>query len=492
MKRNIFKALAVVALAASLTSCGDDFLETKNYKGVDVDNGLSNASAVANAVNGEYYWLHDYRFAGNFAINIGEIPTDIAYWNAGTDHFNDIYQFTFTDHDNYLYGIWKYGNKVVDNSARAIKAAKNLYGASSEEDKVTLDVAMGEAYALRGYANLLMVNVYGHQIKVDGQDFSSQPGLVISEEPIAAFQEVERSTVGQTYDAIVSDFKASLEHFAAAGGDKKQAVYFTKAAVEGLLARTYLYMENFDEAYSYAQKALADANITSLTTTAAEYKALYNTTGSNKESLFYLAINAKDNFSANSNGTLWSTYGYLPSPKLRKMYGANDCRTAIFNYGTTNGVEFFKGGKFSDFQSNNAANATNYLVNASEMFLIEAEAKLRSANPDLAAAKAALLVVAKRNADIHTVNDLPATKEGLFSFLKDERARELFQEGHRLWDLRRWNEKASVYAYGAPEVKYTYNNYNISDLVFPIPVDEINSGFGVAQNDWSKTLPKAN
>ena len=74
----------------------------------------------------------------------------------------------------------------------------------------------------------------------------------------------------------------------------------------------------------------------------------------------------------------------------------------------------------------------------------------------------------------------------------DERARELFQEGHRLWDLRRWNEKASVYAYGAPEVKYTYNNYNISDLVFPIPVDEINSGFGVAQNDWSKTLPKAN
>lgn len=142
MKRNIFKALAVVALAASLTSCGDDFLETKNYKGVDVDNGLSNASAVANAVNGEYYWLHNYRFAGNYAINIGEIPTDLAYWNAATGHFDDIYQFTFTDQDNYLYGIWNYGYKVVDNSARAIKAAKSLYGVSSEEDKVTFDVAM--------------------------------------------------------------------------------------------------------------------------------------------------------------------------------------------------------------------------------------------------------------------------------------------------------------------------------------------------------------
>lgn len=490
MKRNIFKVLTIMAIAAVMTSCGDDFLETKNYKGVDVDNGLSNASAVANAVNGEYYWLHNYRFAGNFAINIGDIPTDIAYWNAATSHFDDIYQYNYTDQDSYLLSIWNYGYKVVDNSARAIKAAKGLYESSSDEDKATLDVAMGEAYALRGYANLLLVNIFGHQIKVDGQDFSAQPGLVVSEEPIAAFQEVERSTVGQTYEKIVSDFKSALEHFATAGGDQGQAVYFTKASVEGLLARTYLYMENFDDAYTYAQQALADAKISSLATTAAEYKALYNTTGSNSESIFYLAINSKDNFSANSNGTLWSTYGYLPSPKLRKMYGENDCRTSVFGYTVTDGVEYFKGGKLSDFLSGNSANATNYLVNASEMFLIEAEAKLRATTPDLDAAKTALLVVAKRNADIQTVADLPSTKDGLFAFLKDERARELFQEGHRLWDLRRWNEKASVYAYGAPEVKYTYTNYNISDLVFPIPVDEINAGFGVKQNEWTTTLPK--
>jgi hypothetical protein len=28
-------------------------------------------------------------------------------------------------------------------------------------------------------------------------------------------------------------------------------------------------------------------------------------------------------------------------------------------------------------------------------------------------------------------------------------------------------------------------------LVYPIPADEINAGFGVAQNDWAKTLPAA-
>lgn len=30
---------------------------------------------------------------------------------------------------------------------------------------------MAEAYALRGYAQLLLTNIYGHQIKVNGQDF---------------------------------------------------------------------------------------------------------------------------------------------------------------------------------------------------------------------------------------------------------------------------------------------------------------------------------
>lgn len=490
MRNNILKVLTCVALGASMTSCGNDFLETKNYKGVDVDNGLTDANSVANAVNGIYYWLHNYRFAGNYATTIGDVPTDVSYWNTETNHFNDIYCYTVTDDNSYLKAIWNYGYKVVDNSARAIKAAKSLYQTATDDDKKTLGKAMAEAYALRGYANLVMVNIFAHQIKVDGTDYSGQPGLVISDEPIEALAQVSRSTVGETYDKIISDLKNAISNFETSG-DNTERVYFTKAAVEGLLARTYLYMENYDEAYNYAQKALQDASgVATLATTADSYKNLYNTLGSNSESLFYLAIDSKDNFSANSCGTLYSTYGYLPTPKLQALYGTNDCRTSVQSYNNKNGVMYFKGGKFSDFQSGNSAYGTNYLINAPEMYLIEAEAKLRGSS-DLNAAKAALLVVAKRNSDIKSAEDLPSTKDALFSFLKDERARELFQEGHRLWDLRRWNEKASVYAYGYPEVKFTYTNYEISKLVYPIPVDEINAGFGVTQNEnWSSTFPK--
>ena len=76
-------------------------------------------------------------------------------------------------------------------------------------------------------------------------------------------------------------------------------------------------------------------------------------------------------------------------------------------------------------------------------------------------------------------------------FIKDERARELFQEGFRLYDLRRWNEKADLFATTAPTVKYTHTNFDIANLVFPIPASEINAGWGVEQNeDYASTMPK--
>ena len=77
------------------------------------------------------------------------------------------------------------------------------------------------------------------------------------------------------------------------------------------------------------------------------------------------------------------------------------------------------------------------------------------------------------------------------TFIKAERARELFQEGLRLYDLRRWGDKIGVVAISAPEVKFRYNNYDISNLVYPIPAAEINAGYGVVQNDnWSSVIPQ--
>lgn len=493
MKKYIVKAFTLLALASGLSSCGDGFLETESYTGVDVEDGLSTVDNVKYALNGNYYNLIFYCFAGNYALAIGDIPTDITYWNTITGHFDDIYKFTFTDTDPYLERIWNYGYKVADNSARVIKGAQALYESADKENKDSLDLYMAEAYALRGYAQLLLVNIYGHQVKVNGNDFSSEQGIVTIDQPIAAMAHVERSTVGQNYEAIVSDFKNAIEHFDAAGGDRGELTYIGKAATEGLLARTYMYLEDWNNARTYAAAALKDSGKKIEAYDKKSYKALYNSETSDTESMFALGIDDTNNWSANSYGTLWSSYNFSPSPKLKSMYAVNDCRRALIDEQGENSTEtapVYTGGKIAHFSTGNAARGTNYIVNAPEMYLIEAEAGI-NLDADLTNAKTALLAVAKRNNDIKSISDLPSTKDELYSFLKDERARELFQEGFRLWDLRRWGEKASVYATDAPATSFTYTNYDISNLEFPIPAAEINSGFGVDQTaNWSSTLPK--
>ncbi len=479
-----------MALSFGTIGCGSKFLDTDYFGGVDVETGLSSVDNIGTALNGTYNRLFRYQFAGNYAINIAEIPTDISYWNGLTGHFDSIYQFTYTDTDLYLRNIWEYGYKVADNAARVIQGAQALYDNCTVSEQGELDIYMAEAYALRGYAQLILTNVFAHQVKVAGEDFTSYPGIVLIDTPVEAYSEVSRSSVGEGYDAVLRDFESALEHFAAAGGDRGTLIYMGKAAVYGLLARTHLYLENWSDAASYAQKTLDEVGITTLTYGNAAYKALYDSEISNTESLFALAITSSDNWSSNSCGTLWSTYGISPSPLLLSLYGKNDCRLAVFEWAddSSETVPKFGGGKFSHFSTGNPAYGTNYIVNASEMFLIIAEAYLQMNN--INAAQKALLTVARRNADITAVSDLPSTQEDLLAFIKDERARELFQEGHRLWDLRRWGDKAQVYAYNAPEIKFTYTDYQISDLLFPIPSDEITSGFGVTQNDWPSTRPQ--
>ncbi|MBD5330676.1 MAG: RagB/SusD family nutrient uptake outer membrane protein [Bacteroides sp.] len=487
MKNIFIKALAGVMLTVGATSCGDKFLETNIYNGIDLDTGLNSVNNIGSALNGCYDRLYRYYFAGNYATNIGDIASDLAYWNGDKGHFNTINQFTYQPTDTYISYIWNYGYKVVDNSSRVIKACDALYADASASDKEELTLYKAEAKALRAYATLTMTNVYGHQIKVNGQDFSSSLGVVVVDEPVQAYEEVKRNTVGECYTAVVNDLKDAIAGFEAVG-DREDLFVFGEAAAYGLLARTYLYMENYSEAITAAQKAISLSGITTLTYDAKAYKALYNGGASNTESIFALAITTTNNWSANSCGTLWSTYGITPTPYCLALYGEDDIRKSIMTFAEEGSVPYYDGGKFGAYGTGNPANATNYLINAPEMFLIQAEAYLK--NNDEASAKNALLVVAKRNTAITSVSDLPSGS-ALMTFIQDERGRELFQEGHRLWDLRRWNKPAGLAAYDFPNIKFKFNNCQLADFLFPIPEGEINTGFGVEQNsNWQSVKPQ--
>ena len=379
--KNIFaKALGAAAVAMTMTSCGDSFLDTDIYDAVDMEGALDNANRVELALNGTYYRFSQYYFAGNFATVTPDIASDITYWNGSNSHQNAMYQFNYLDTEYSMLYIWAYGYKVVDNAARIIQACDQQIPSATGDDKETLIRAKSEAHALRAYAMSVMINVFGHQVKVNGQDYSSSTGVVVVNDPVVAGTQVSRSSVGDCYAQILSDLNTAVAGFNEVG-DRRSLFAFGKASALVLWPA---------------------------------YEALYAGNNTNTESFLALALDEKTNWSANSCGTLFTTYCYGPSPYLVSLMGENDIRTYIWYwtdqkrskivpYGDA--VPWFGGGKFGVPASGNCAEATNYLINAPEMFLIEAEAKVRSANKDLDAARQALLVVAKRNLDITSTAD---------------------------------------------------------------------------------------
>lgn len=93
MKKTIIHTLFAAALMACLTGCGDSFLETKFHRGQDLDEGLTAVPIVDAALNGAYDRFYNYRFAGRDVIAMGDIASDLSYWNAETSHWNDHYSF---------------------------------------------------------------------------------------------------------------------------------------------------------------------------------------------------------------------------------------------------------------------------------------------------------------------------------------------------------------------------------------------------------------
>lgn len=498
MKKTIIKTGAAVILAMTLSACGNKFLDTPIYNAVDIDNGLKDVETVSYALNGAYSYLMQYQAAGNYSSLLGDYASDIVYngLEMGT-HGTDMYQFIYTETTGTLSSIWSYDYKVIDLAARVIQACETLMTNATPSEVEELEMYEAEALTLRGYAMLMLTNVYGHQVMVDGQSYAGELGVVIVDTPVQAYQHIERSTVGECYDQIVADFTKAISLFQKSGS-RDNMYYLSPQATYGLLARTYMYLENWSAAAQAAQQAITLSGIDELTYDPVDYKALFDGGKSNVESMFALAISSTQNNGTNSAGQFFNNYGYSLSPYLNSLYAPTDCRRAILGFtGEDDEGEPlpwwanknpFNGGKFGYFGGTNVTYATNYLVNAPEMFLIQAEAYTQM--NQISEAQKNLLVVAKRNNAITSVADLPSTQQGLMEFLYEERARELFQEGFRLWDLRRWNISCNLDAIGAPDIMFAYTNQHVGNLVFPIPANEVNSGFGVVQTpNWNSTKP---
>lgn len=467
MKR-LINSLFLLVLVLTFTSC-EDFLIHEPSNSVSDVTAFKTAQDVDNALSGVYYSLGRNTFYGRDYIGLGDIAADNCYMLGGTGHFDQIYKYTVNIDNGDILNIWDGGYKTIDRAARLIKAAKPMLSSNlSATDNAKVSSAIGEAYAIKALSHFALVNVFG--LPYNDANKTKLGVVIVGDEPIVAFEPVTRGTIEATYAQILADI-ASAKGYAASLTTSKFKM--NEAAIYALEARVRLFMKDYPGAITAANTAISK-RAGGLVKVRADYFAMWGSLNITSEDIFTISKLSNDNLSANSLNTLYGSYQGKATSGLYGLYGANDMRLQLFSV-----AENYRPLKYMGLPSS-AATSNIPVLRLPEMYLILAEAKAELAQAD---AVDAVFEVASRNPDLVKAS-IPTDKAGLLSFISAERRRELFQEGHRWFDIRRTGEIMTRVGGNFP-----ITNWDASKFVYPIPSQEVNAS-GIQQNDgWNNFLP---
>lgn len=478
----IYKLVLLSALTLGLGSC--DF-DTENYQQIPTDDAYRSVQDVENGLNGAYYAAGSYRFLGNYSIAYGDFCAGVSVGNRSTGHFYYQSSWIVSDTDAELEDMWSYGFKIIDRSTRTIQGGKDVLANTAlhltDADIAKVKSYMAQSYALKALANYYLVNLFSYPYQAG----SNNPGLpLVKDVPIKEFEKIERSSVGETYAQITSDLTNAENYLEEAleGNLIKapNAFYMGAMGIQALKARIAMSMGDYAAAETAAKQALTlkgKGNGTGSDKVPSNeiYLSMWSSLAITDEDLFTIAKTEADNLSANSLNTLYGSYGATVANSTVALFNSEDIRLNLIIPQDAGGMTT---AKYIGLPTS-AATSNIPVFRKSEMSLIIAEVEAR--NNNIPEAQNYLYYTAKRNQSITAATDLPATRDELLAFIAQERIREFVGEGHRFYDARRMGLVINMTG---------FKPFDIAKFVFPIPADEINAGFGVAQNEnWKSALP---
>lgn len=186
--------------------------------------------------NGYYFWT----FGGD----------DITWNGNSTGSTFRIYDYSRNIASSVTEYTWELGYRVIGNANKVIEIIKGFGNESTRAETIM----MGENYYLRALSYFLLVNEFAQPYS---NNPTQNPGLPLklTSDPFDLPQ--SRSTVAEIYDQVVKDLKDAITCLTLQEGESpKNNNYATKEAAEALLARVYLYMENWDGAYEMANNVI--------------------------------------------------------------------------------------------------------------------------------------------------------------------------------------------------------------------------------------------
>ncbi|MCT1531354.1 RagB/SusD family nutrient uptake outer membrane protein [Sphingobacterium daejeonense] len=410
MKKNIIKRLnwvVAIALLLQAQAC-NDFLDIKSDPTLLSPNSLGNLQG-----------LLDDAVSMNFATNsFAEASADDYFLTS--DNFNSLDQdsrniYTWS---NYLYTFdndWAKSYNTVYNSNVVLDQLQKID--RSPENQTIWDNIKGSALFFR--ANSYLYSLWTYCKAYNEKTASSDLGIVIRENSDPTVESF-RSSLSEGYQAVINDLRLAVRLLPS---QPEHVMRPSKKSAYGVLARAYLSMRKYEEAFSYADSVLM------LHPEVIDYNNEQHVASEddfpfqrfNKETVFY---------SEQLPYATTLSYALIDST-LYSSYDDDDMRKKAFFKQDTDNYVNFKG----SYSSN--TNLFSGLTSA-EMYLVRAECAARLGNTDDAIRDLEYLLKRRYRSQNFTVNTNWSTNE-LLTLILSERRKELVMRGLRWMDVKRLN-----------------------------------------------------
>lgn len=353
-----------------------------------------------------------------------------------------------------------YANVVIENIVNATASNSDI-----GQDATTRKNLLGEALTLRAFSYFYLVNLYA-------KPFAPQTSASDAGVPLNLSIEVEdhpytRSSVKAVYDQIVEDLKEGVRLMEENPVEKGTKIRFNAIAAKALLARVYIYMQEWELAITVGEEVIAENPKLFDLRNAGENEQIYSDSPieyNSREIIGkdYLAIDndnilfvngLTENIPVLSHEPVLTTFSI--NEDLRKLYETGDVRKYYFMRRISNSYTsliklLFTKNRFIDYPWGNMVlevNAfTGYsrVIRTEEVYLIlaEAYAHVTGGIPTSIARLNTLREMKFKESEYKELKENEFSQEELIQKIWQERRLELCFEGHRWFDLRRTTRPA--------------------------------------------------
>ena len=238
--------LGAMGMAFGMTGCN---LDITMYDGV-MEEQFDNKNLLELS-QGSYRLLKNDGGLIDYGYYFWAFGADDVTWNGtSTGSTFKLYDYSRNIASSTTEYTWELGYRVIGNCNKIIEIIQGLGNESTREQTIM----MGENYYLRALSYFLLVNEFAQPYS---NNPTQNPGLPLKLTSDPNDLPQSRSTVAEVYDQVVLDLKDAITYLTLQQGETpKSNIYATKEAAEALLARVYLYMENWDGAWEMANKVI--------------------------------------------------------------------------------------------------------------------------------------------------------------------------------------------------------------------------------------------